>query len=176
MLKLQPANAIRVNAVGERLLQRHLSAETFQAGVARRLWRLVKVEWPYTFIQIGDATEGANEIGLRLTLEKYPVAPPLVQLWDLEALTPIEVPLWPEPFIRFVSQNYPEFVDLEVMPYCAILLRISIDVARRRTQPASLTWNVNGDLTQLLLRVAEYFRCSDSARLRIPFAAHGNRS
>lgn len=175
MLKLLPANAIRVNAIGERLLQKHLSAESFQTGEARQLWQLVQVEWPYAVFRIGAASV-ARAVGLRLRLEKYPVAPPLVQLWDLEALTPIEAHHWPEPFIRFASQSYPHFVDLEATAYCSTLLRISVEVARRRAQPASLTWDVNGDLTQLLVRISDCFRCPESAPLQFPSRCVGNRS
>lgn len=176
MLNLSHVSRLRVNSVGERLLQRHLTAERFQAGISRRLWRLVQVEWPYAVFAIGSTpSTTTHEVGLRLKLEKYPVAPPLVQLWDLAALCAIDALHWPEPFIRFASQSYPEFIDLEAGPCCPALLRISIHVARQGRHPARPKL-FNGDLTQLLIQVSECFRCAERKRLQLPSRRAGGGS
>lgn len=151
--------AVAIESVGERLLRKHLHNEKFQCGVAQQLWRLIQLEWPYGAFGIHSTIERKGcEIGLRLNLEKYPLAPPLVQLWDLELQTAIEAQRWPEPFIRFASQNYPQFVDLETMPYCENVLNISIEAVRRQKNPELESWDVKGDLTQILSRVSGYFR------------------
>ena len=151
--------AVAIESVGERLLRKQLHNEKFQCGVAQQLWRLIQLEWPYVVFGIHSTIECEGcEIGLRLNLEKYPLAPPLVQLWDIQSQTAIEAQRWPEPFIRFASQNYPRFVDLETMPYCENVLHVSIGVVRLQKNPEPESWDVKGDLTQILSRVSGYFR------------------
>lgn len=173
MLNLRRINGLQINSVGERLLQNHLAAERFQAGVLRQLWRLVQVEWPHAVFAIGS-TPGTStrEVGLRLKLEKYPVAPPLVQLWDLAALCAIDAPHWPEPFIRFASKSYPELIDLDAGPCCPALLRISVHVARQGRHPTRPRL-FKGDVTQLLVQVSECFRCPERKRLQLPSRCAG---
>src|SRR6185369_10113391 len=111
------------NIIGEHLLQKHMRNGKFQAGIAQHLWRLIQLEWPYVLFGIRRSIRmGGCEVGLRLNLERYPLAPPLVQLWDLETRKEIEPQRWPEAFIRFITINYPEFVDICADSYCPQLL------------------------------------------------------
>ncbi len=151
--------AAAIESVGERLLQKHMCNDRFQAGVDQRLWRLIQLEWPFATLGVRRTMAGTYcEIGLRLNLERYPVAPPLVQLWDLEAQTAIEAQRWPEPFINFAAANYPEFADFEPAPFSQNLVRVSTEVARRLKEPASDMWDIHGDLTQLLSRLSGHLR------------------
>lgn len=151
--------AAAIESVGERLLQKHMRNERFQAGVDQRLWRLIRLEWPFATFGVRRTITGTYcETGLRLNLERYPVAPPLVQLWDLDAQIAIEAQRWPEPFIRFAAANYPEFADFEPAPFSQNLVRVSTEVARRRKVAASEVWDIHGDLTQVLSRLSGYLR------------------
>jgi hypothetical protein len=156
-----------IDSIAERLLRRHMTQEPFQVGVDQGLWRLVAFNWPRAIFGILSADGNKRcEVGLRLNFQRYPLAPPLVELWDVEAQTRIDAQRWPEPFIRFASQNYPQFVELETAPYCSNLLRVSIEVARRLTKPTPDAWDVSGDLTQILSRVSGCFRGAQSRPLR----------
>jgi hypothetical protein len=165
---LSPAAGFAIDSVGERLLRRHLSEERFQTGVDQGLWRLIQLKWPYAVFGIRNSRSAQyREVGLRLNLKRYPLAPPLVELWDMAARTKIDAQRWPEPFIRFMSQNYPEFAGLESARYCANLVRVSIEVARRLKNRECEAWDVNGDLTQVLSRVSACFRSGRSRPLRL---------
>jgi hypothetical protein len=137
--------------------------EKFQAGVAQRLWRLIRLEWPYGIFGIRSIKSADYEVALRLNLEKYPLAPPLVQLWDVTKQAAIEPQYWPESFSRFVTTTYPEIADMAAENYAPQLLSISAAVAQRRKQSGFSEWNVTQDLTQLLSRASACFRFSTSS-------------
>lgn len=167
--------AVAIESVGERLLRKHLRNEKFQCGVAQQLWRLIQLEWPYVVVSVHSTIEREGcEIGLRLNLEKYPLAPPLVQLWDLESQTAIEAPRWPDPFIRFASQNYPQFIELEPTAYCENVVQVSIEVARRQKNAEPESWDVRDDLTQILSRLSGCFRSRQAQNVEsIPQSTDG---
>lgn len=156
-----------IASIGERLLRKHMTEERFQAGVDQGLWRLIEFSWPRAVFGI-LRVEGNKrcEVALRLNFERYPLAGPLVELWDVESETRIDAQRWPEPFIQFASQNYPQLVGLEAAPYCSNLLRVSIEVARRLAKSTPDAWDVSGDLTQVLSRVSGCFRGPESRSLR----------
>ena len=161
--------ALSADSVGERLLRKHMSEELFQAGLAQQLWRLIELNWPHGIFAIRSAVGGqGGEVVLRLNFERYPLAPPLVELWDAERRTPIRASDWPEFFTRFLSQNYPQFADVATEIYCPNLLLISTEVARRLKDSTSEQWEVGGDLTQILARAS----CS----FRIPPAPQNNQT
>jgi len=147
-------------AFGEHLLQKHLRHERFQAGVAQRLWRLIRLEWPYGIFGIRSMKSADYEVALRLNLEKYPLAPPLVQLWDVTKQTVIEPQYWPESFCRFVTTTYPDIADIAAENYAPQLLNISAAIAQRRKRSGISEWDITQDLTQLLSRASACFRFS----------------
>jgi hypothetical protein len=147
-------------AFGEHLLQKHLCNKRFQAGVAQRLWRLIRLEWPYGIFGIRSTKNADYEIALRLNLEKYPLAPPSVQLWDITKQTVIEPQHWPESFCQFVTTTYPEIVDIVAENYAPKLLNISAAVAQRRKLSGISKWDITQDLTQLLSQASACFRFS----------------
>jgi hypothetical protein len=145
------------DSVGERLLRKHLCNERFQAGVDQRLWRLIQLRWPHAVFGISTRFDN-GEIALRLNLEKYPTARPLVESWDLETQTAVEPEHWPATFIKLATAVYPEIADLSPGPYCLNLLRVSTAVASRQQKAKQPEWEVTQDLTQLLSRVSGCFR------------------
>ena len=153
-------NRSKSNAFGEHVLQKHLRHERFQAGVAQRLWRLIRLEWPCGIFGIRSMKNADYEVALRLNLEKYPLAPPLVQLWDITRQTVIEPQYWPELFCRFVTTTYPEIVDIAAENYAPQLLNISAAVAQRRKLSGISEWDSTQDLTQLLSHASACFRFS----------------
>jgi len=151
--------AFSVASVGERLLRKHMNNEPFQVGVDQGFWRLIELRWPYAIFGISSVVENERcELGLRFNFEKYPLSPPLVELWDFETQAPIRASDWPELFINFASQNYPQFADLVADSYCENLLRISAEAAHRLKAPTSDEWDPHGDLTQILARAYCSFR------------------
>jgi hypothetical protein len=170
------APAVSLNgSVGERLLRKHMSQERFQAGVDRLMWRLVELTWPSAVYAIRSSFGGEwSEVAFRLNFAKYPLAPPVVELWDLETQAPIHASDWPEFFINFASQNYPQFADFVADSYCANLLRISAQVAHRLKAPTSDEWDPRGDLTQLLARAYCSFRTPQPDQSHPSEAAKGN--
>lgn len=148
-----------IDSIGECLLRKHLRNERFQCGLAQHLWRLIQLDWPVAVFAIGGNRNTQRcETGLRFNLARYPLAPPLVELWDLKTQAAIEAERWTEPFIRFASQNYPQFIELKPAPSCSNLLRVSIAVADRLSRWDAEEWDVNGDVTQTLARASGYFR------------------
>jgi hypothetical protein len=160
---LDRPNRPRSNVLGEHLLQKHLRNEKFQAGVAQRLWRLIRLDWPYGIFGIRSLKSADYEVALRLNLEKYPLAPPLVQLWDVTKQMGIEPQYWTESFCRFVTTTYPEIVDIAPESYAPQLLDISAAIAQRRKQSGFVEWGISQDLTQLLSRASACFRFSTSS-------------
>ena len=147
-----------INSVGEHLLRRHLVEERFQSGVDQQLWRLIELRWPHAVVGIRTRSRACSEMALRLSLKKYPVAPPLVELWNAQTRTVIEAPHWTEPFIRFASEAYPRIADFSTSPFCENLLRISTAIASRAKSAEADAWDVTGDLTQVLARASGCFR------------------
>jgi hypothetical protein len=147
-----------INSVGEHLLRRHLVEERFQSGVDQQLWRLIELRWPHAVFGIRRRSRACSEMALRLSLEKYPVAPPLVELWNAETRTVIEAPHWTEPFIRFAGETYPLIADFSTSPFCENLLRISTAVASRMKSAEADAWDATIDLTQVLARASGCFR------------------
>lgn len=146
-----------IDSVGEHLLRKHLCQERFQAGVDQRLWRLIKLRWPYAVFGVSTRFDD-GELALRLNLGKYPTAPPLVELWNLKTDRALEPQHWPEPFIKLAASVYPEIAELSPGLYCFNLLRISTAVATRQRKTKSHEWDVTQDLTQLLSRASGVFR------------------
>jgi hypothetical protein len=150
-------NTTAVHSIGERLLRKHLCQERFQAGVDQRLWRLIQLRWPLAVFGISARIDD-REVALRLNLEKYPTAPPLVEFWNVETDRALEPQHWPEPFIKLAASVYPEIAEFSPSPYCFNLLRISTAVATRQSKSKSHEWDVTQDLTQLLSRASGFFR------------------
>jgi hypothetical protein len=151
------------DSIGERRLRKHMTQEPFQVGVDQGLWRLIELAWPRAVFGILSAEGNRRyEVSLRLNFERYPLAAPLVELWDVEARAAIEAEHWPEAFVRFATQNYPQFADIAPQPYCPKLLRISTEVAGRLKDATAEDWDVSGDLTQILVRASCCFRTSQS--------------
>lgn len=149
-----------VNSVGERLLRRHLSGEPFQSGIDQEMWRLIELRWPHAVFGIRTPSRAASEIALRLDFKEYPIAPPLVELWNAETRSVIEAPDWTEPFIRLASETYPQIASFATSPFCGNLLRISTAVASRMKSAESDGWDATGDLTHVLARASCCFRTS----------------
>jgi len=150
-------NTTAVHSIGERLLRKHLCQERFQAGVDQRLWRLIELRWPHALFGI-RARNHEGEVALRLNLENYPTAPPLMEFWNLKTDRALEPQHWPEPFIKLATSVYPKIAELAPSPYCFNLLRISTAVATRQGKTKSDEWGVTQDLTQLLSRASGFFR------------------
>lgn len=151
-------------STGEYQLRRHLRQEYFQSGIDSRLWRLIEINWPHAAFGLCRKPKAGEyrEAWLRLKLDKYPLAPPLVECWDAHTRSTVEATEWPEWFVHFVSHNYPQFADIEPPPYSANLLRISSVVAGRLKQQRD-EWDVSKDLTQVLSRASSSFRYSRSS-------------
>lgn len=147
-----------VNSVGERLVRRQLNQGRFQAGVGQRLWRLIELKWPHAVFGIRTLDRECGEMALRLNLEKFPVAPPLVELWNAQTRSVIEAPNWTELFIQLASETYPRVATFPTSPFCGNLLRISTAVASRMKSAESDGWDANGDLTHVLGRASCCFR------------------
>lgn len=155
--------ALSVASIGEHLLRKHMNNEPFQVGVDQGLWRLIGLRWPYAVFGISSVVENKRcELDLRFNFEKYPLAVPVVELWNIEGRTPIGAEHWPQAFVRFVIESYPQFSDLAPQPYCHAVLCISTEVAGRQKEGAAERWNPNGDLTQVLVRASCCFRISQT--------------
>lgn len=145
-----------IHSLGEHLLRKHLCNEHFQAGVAQRLWRLIQLRWPHAVFGLSTRF-GNSEIAVRLNLEKYPASPPLVEFWNLKTQTILEPLNWPVHLIQFAITSYPELADICAESYSPELLHISIEIARRRKNATSLSWDVTKDLTQTLRQASRCF-------------------
>lgn len=106
-------------SIGEHLLRRHLHQEHFQAGIDRQRWRLIELSWPYAIFGLRSKQKVGHycEASLRLKFDKYPLAPPRAECWNAETRSATEPSDWPEWFSHFVSQNYPQFVEIEPALY-----------------------------------------------------------
>jgi hypothetical protein len=161
--------ALSVASIGEHLLRKHMNNEPFQVGVDQRIWRLIELRWPHAVFGISSLVENKRcELGLRLNFEKYPLAPPVLELWDVAGRTSIGAEHWPQAFVRFAIENYPQFVDLAHQSYCHTVLCISTEVAGRRKERAAERWDPNGDLTQVLARASCCFRISQTLLPAVP--------
>ena len=74
-------------------LEAHLASGRFKAGAARSRWRLVKIEWPYAFIEV--AARDGRWICIRFDCTGYPVRPPQGMPWDFRSQQPLPSEKWP---------------------------------------------------------------------------------
>jgi len=74
-------------------LRRDLCAAEVEAGVDFGCWRIVALTWPTLTVAIG--LDDGHEVGLRLTVDDYPLLAPAGQPWDLAADRPLPVNRWP---------------------------------------------------------------------------------
>ncbi|MEY9858503.1 hypothetical protein ABH935_004118 [Catenulispora sp. GAS73] len=70
-----------------------LEAADVDGGVTAGQWRIVDLAWPTLTVAI--RLDNGAEVGLRLTVDDYPVAAPAGQPWDLAANAPLPVSRWP---------------------------------------------------------------------------------
>lgn len=74
-------------------LNADLAAGRFQAGVSRRRWRLVSINWPHAYIEVSDRQGRA--ICIRFECSGYPCRPPQGTPWDYNAQQQLASHLWP---------------------------------------------------------------------------------
>ncbi|ABD68935.1 hypothetical protein Rfer_1200 [Rhodoferax ferrireducens T118] len=74
-------------------LDTHLCSGRFLAGAAKCRWRLVQVQWPLVYIEVG-ARDG-RRFTLRFECTGYPEAAPSATLWDSGSQQQLPAALWP---------------------------------------------------------------------------------
>ncbi|WP_438943675.1 DUF7665 family protein [Noviherbaspirillum malthae] len=75
--------------IAQAAVEAELAAPSFRLGVKRRRWRLLKMEFPYLFIEVSGVTsDGAHTaFSFRFLVDQFPVTPPDVRCWDMDANT-----------------------------------------------------------------------------------------
>jgi hypothetical protein len=80
-------------AQGEELLEQHLKGARFLQGVGRDRWKLVKMGWPHTLVEV-VARDGRRFV-LRFDCTGYPEAAPTATLWDVLRGQKLPDAAWP---------------------------------------------------------------------------------
>jgi hypothetical protein len=156
---------VSVISFGERLLAKHLALGCFQSGVEKGLWRVVDIRWPCAaFALMTDGTGGRfREATIRLHLERYPIEPPLLELWNARRCSAVDADLWPRWYVNFVSESFPHLVGVPITPFKPEVLNISAVIARRLRSAANYeAWDQAGDITQVLIGLLICFRRLDT--------------
>jgi len=78
---------------GKQELEDHLNSGRFLAGVAKGRWRLIDLNWPTAFIEIGACDE--RHFTLRFECSGYPDIAPTATLWDLASGQQLAATRWP---------------------------------------------------------------------------------
>lgn len=74
-------------------LEVHLRSGRFLAGAAKSRWRLVDLQWPVVFIEVG--TCDGRTFTLRFECSGYPDVAPTATLWDLATGQQLAAARWP---------------------------------------------------------------------------------
>jgi hypothetical protein len=74
-------------------LEAHLQSGRFLAGVARKRWNLVGLQWPYVLIDV--AARDGRRFVLRFQCTGYPDSPPTATLWDVIVNCRLSSDRWP---------------------------------------------------------------------------------
>jgi hypothetical protein len=155
-LRRAPASASP--SLPEHIFRAHLRRGRFQSAVDHGYWRVVDINWPEVVIALrGRPRVGIKEATVRFKLDNYPTDVPTLELWNLDQHMAIPACDWPHWFNSFVVESYPEFASQKPQPYTPELLEISGSIARRRKR-RTRSWNPDGDLTQVLIRLLSFFR------------------
>lgn len=78
----------------EEELERHLSSGRFQAGVAKKRWKLLSKTWPNLFI--GITARDGSVVALNFDCTDYPHRPPTARPWDFATNSALPPPRWPK--------------------------------------------------------------------------------
>jgi hypothetical protein len=145
-------------SLNETIFRKHLQRSRFQAGIDRRLWRLVSIDWPHAIIALRvERKDSLTEQCVRFRLNSYPAAAPTIELWDEEHKRVIPCWEWPAWFAEFIISVYPELVTLDPLPYTTEVLDFSLSIAERRRQNGNTIWNPAADITQCLAPLINNF-------------------
>lgn len=75
------------------ILEAHLRSGRFLAGAAKGRWRLVELQWPIVFIEVG-AGDG-RRFTLRFECSGYPDIAPTATIWDMAKEQQLAAGDWP---------------------------------------------------------------------------------
>jgi len=152
-------------SINETIFRKHLQRSRFQAGIDKRLWRLVSISWPHAVIALRvERKDFITEQCIRLRLDGYPAAAPTLELWDQECQRVIPCWEWPTWFTEFVTGAYPNLLSLDPLPCSTEVLELSVSIAERRKQNIGLCWNPDFDITQCLAPLINHFLNHDLLR------------
>jgi hypothetical protein len=145
-------------SINETIFRKHLQRSRFQAGIDKRLWRLVSINWPHVVIALRvEGKDDVREQCVRFRLDTYPAATPTIELWDQEHQRVIPCWEWPAWFTEFVTGAYPHLVVLDPLPYSTEVLDLSLSIAHLRKQNDGKFWNPAADITQCLAPLINHF-------------------
>lgn len=77
----------------ERALRADVARPAFRLAEAEKRWRLIKIGWPYVFIEV--VAQDGRYFPLRFNCSGYPEAAPTAGPWDLEADAVLPFNRWP---------------------------------------------------------------------------------
>lgn len=77
----------------EQSLHGDLASARFLSGQDRKRWELVRLQWPYLYVNVLASDERA--FGLRLECSGFPHVPPTGTFWDMGADARLAFDKWP---------------------------------------------------------------------------------
>ena len=145
-------------SIHEIIFRSQLQRSRFQAGIDKRLWRLISIDWPFVVIALrAERKDSVTEQCVRFRLDTYPVVVPTIELWDQEHQRIIPCREWPAWFTEFVAGACPNLVVLDPLPYSTEVLALSLSIAALRKQNVGNSWNPGADITQCLAPLINHF-------------------
>lgn len=146
----------------ESVFRSHVEQGSFQSGVDRRRWRLIKIEWPYVFIAVSAAEREGEpaEYILRFECQNYPQTAPTAQLWDLERGEPLTPERWPAGRNRVPLAFNPGWKNGQCLYVPCDRLSIEGHEAWRNQHP-NMIWSPTRNITQYLWIVYDLLNSSD---------------
>ena len=152
-------------SVNELIFRKHLKHSRFRAGLDQGDWRLVEITWPFSIIGLRKRVRGTTqEAALRFRLDRYPLKPPGLDLWNIRSRKIVEAPQWPNWFDISVAALHPRLNVVGLVAYTPKLLEISATIARKLKDQDLESWDPSGDLTQCLIPILHNYRFSSQRR------------
>jgi hypothetical protein len=146
----------------EQVFTQHITDGPFQAGVDRRHWRLISVEWPYAIIAVSAAPRpgGPAEFYFRFELSNYPQVAPTAQPWNVATQSPLPAAQWPAGPRRVSSVFRPDWKGGQCLYLPCDRVSMQGHDGWRAAHP-HLLWQANHDITLYLEAIYDLVNCSD---------------
>lgn len=143
----------------EQACEAHLRSGRFLAGASKGRWRLVQVQWPQVYIEVG-ARDG-RRFTLRFECAGYPEVAPTATLWDLDEQQQLPAGLWPHG--GRVSQVFNPAWKAGAALYLPCDRESIIGHANWLTEHPWLIWNPARGLLQYVEAVCEVLQSHELA-------------